>query len=33
MADYRSSGFNSAAYLAYDAVWTLAYGIHRYYNV
>ena len=30
MADYRASGFSNAAYHAYDAVWTLAYGIDRY---
>ena len=25
-------GFNTAAYHAYDSVWTLAYGINRYWN-
>ena len=30
MADYRSSGFSTTAYHAYDAVWTLAFGIERY---
>ena len=32
MVDYRLSGFSSAAYHAYDAVWTLALGIDRYNN-
>lgn len=29
MGDYESSGFSVAAYLAYDAIWTLAMGIDR----
>ena len=28
--DYSSSGFSTVAYHAYDAVWTLAFGIDRY---
>ena len=32
MADYDTSSFNTAAYHAYDAVWTLAYAINRYWN-
>ena len=31
MANYRESGFSNAAYHAYDAVWTLALGIERYF--
>lgn len=30
MRDYKSSSFSIAAYLAYDAVWTVAKGIDRY---
>ena len=30
MRDYESSSFSVAAYLAYDAIWTLVMGIDRY---
>ena len=33
MTDYRATGFSNAAYHAYDAVWTLAFGIDRYRDI
>ena len=33
MTDYQATGFSNAAYHAYDAVWTLAFGIDRYRDI
>ena len=30
MAEYQPRDFSTVAYHAYDAVWTLAFGINRY---